>query len=374
MDIHGLWYNGKDASRCEALLRVQADGQVQIVAQHSGELLADAHAATLEISSRLGNSARFVRFANGAAFETTENPQVDELQRQWQPGLWRGLLHRLESHLGLVIAASLVVIVLIVGGAVYGVPAASKAIAFQLPQDTLDSVASESMTMMDKIYFEPSQLSDEKKAELHSAFAPVLADYPELNLRVEFRTGGERIGANAFALPDGTMIFTDEMVALSHNHDELRAVLAHEIGHVALRHSLRAVIQNAVLGFAYVTLVGDGSAVGDLLVGLPVLATTLSYSRDHETEADEFAARYLDKVGIDRRVFVNLMTRLGETAHCQHLLDEAEDVEREQLSETERLQLCEELAAQQGDDESAKWLDYLSTHPNLDKRLEDFTR
>ena len=374
MDIHGLWYNGKDASRCEALLRLQADGQVEIVAQSDGRHLCEAHASTLEVSSRLGNSARFVRFSGGAAFETTENAQVDELQRQWQPGLWRGLLHRLETHLGLVIAASLVVLVLVVGGALYGVPAVSKTIAYQLPQDTLDSVASESMSVLDKFHFEPSQLSQGEKNELHQAFAPVLADYPELDLRVEFRTGGEHIGANAFALPDGTMIFTDEMVALSHSHDELRAVLAHEIGHVALRHSLRAVIQNAVLGFAYVTLVGDGSAVGDLLVGLPVLATTLSYSRDHETEADEFAARYLDKAGIDRRVFVDLMTRLGETAHCQHLLDEAEDVEPEQLSDTERLQLCEELAAQEGDDESAKWLDYLSTHPNLDKRLEDFTR
>ncbi|WP_020210873.1 M48 family metallopeptidase [Gilvimarinus chinensis] len=372
MDIHGLWYSGKDSAKREAILRLSPDGEVQVIEQVSQQLLAQAGAAGLSVSSRLGNTARFIRFADGAAFETTENDAVDEMQRQWQPGLWSNLLHTLESHLGLVLVATLIVAVFVWGSVVYGIPAASKAIAYQLPQDTLNTVSKESMKVMDRVYFSPSQLSAEKKEALQQAFAPVLAEYPELPLKVLFRSGGERIGANAFALPDGTIVFTDEMIELAESNEELLTVLAHEIGHVELRHSLRSVIQNAVLGFAYVTLVGDGTAMADLLLGLPVLATTLSYSRDHETEADQFSAQYLDSAGIDRQAFVDLMSRLGETMHCQALLEDAADVDEKELSDAERLRLCEELAAEADEDESSRWFDYLSTHPNLDERLKDF--
>lgn len=371
MAIHGKWYSGTGAQPVAATVQVTDDGTLLIRAQADDAVLIEELAATVAISSRLGNTARFLRFDSGASFETRDNDAVDNLQRQWQGGS-KGLLHKLESHLGLVLVSAIVVAVLVWGGTVYGIPATSNIIAHQLPQDTLDTVADETLTILDKTHFSPSELSEERQAQLQQHFAPVLADFSGLPLKVLFRKGGDNIGANAFALPDGTMIFTDEIVALAKSDDELVAVLAHEVGHVALRHSLRATIQNAVLGFLYVTLVGDGSAVSDLLVGLPVLVTTLSYSRDHETEADKFSAQYLDQAGIERKHFVTLMRRLGESAACLRLIEDSDEYSEQELNPEERLAVCEKLAAEQPDNEWGDWLGYLSTHPNLEERLEGF--
>ncbi|WP_049722339.1 M48 family metallopeptidase [Gilvimarinus polysaccharolyticus] len=373
MTIKGRWFDGKSSKSCDALLVLNDTGRISVTDAASHEVLIEVDTAELDISSRLGNSARFVRFANGSAFETVDNAAVDALQKSWHKSTGQGLLHKLESHLGLVAVAAILVIVLVVGGAVYGVPATARLIAFQLPQNTLDTVAAETMGILDRTHFDDSELSDERQAQLQAEFKPVLAQYPDMPLKVEFRKGGDSIGANAFALPDGTIIFTDEMIELSQTAAERIAVLAHEIGHVAERHSLRAVIQNAVLGFVYVTLVGDGTAMGDLLIGLPVLATTMSYSRDHETEADVFSAQFLDHAGIERQAFVDLMQRLGDTMRCNELIDDAKDVDEDALSDTERLALCETLIAEGGDEDDSQWQDYLSTHPGLKQRLIDFT-
>ena len=66
---------------------------------------------------------------------------------------------------------------------------------------------------------------------LSERFSTVIIDHPDYPLKVLFREGG-RIGANALALPAGTIIFTDEMVRLSEDDTELVTVLAHEIGHI----------------------------------------------------------------------------------------------------------------------------------------------
>lgn len=373
MSINGHWFEANSSKSCAALLALCSDGRVSVTDAASNELLIEATVSELEPSSRLGNSARFIRFANGGAFETSDNDAVDQLLKHRRNDATEGLLYRLESHLGVVLLAVVLIVALTVGGAIYGVPASARLIAFKLPQSTLNTVASETMAILDRAYFDTSELSDKHQAQLLAEFAPVLALYPDMPLKVEFRKGGDHIGANAFALPDGTIIFTDEMIQLSQSAAERIAVLAHEIGHIVERHSLRAVIQNAVLGFIYVTLVGDGTAVGDLLVGLPMLATTLSYSRNHETEADAFSARFLDQQGIPRQAFVDIMQRLGDSMRCNELMDDAKDVDKKSLTTAERLALCETLIAEAGDDNSGQWQDYLSTHPGLERRLIDFT-
>ncbi len=62
---------------------------------------------------------------------------------------------------------------------------------------------------------------------------------------LNFREGGA-IGPNAFALPSGTIILTDELVDIAgDDNDMVLAVLAHEIGHVDKKHSLRQIYRAA---------------------------------------------------------------------------------------------------------------------------------
>jgi Zn-dependent protease with chaperone function len=265
-------------------------------------------------------------------------------------------------------------VVLAVGwaGFQYGVPVAARHIAERLPSDTLDRVSAELLANLDRHRFAPSGLPRERQQELQARFAESMDLYPDLRLRVLFRRGGDVIGANAFALPDGTMIFTDEIVQLAERDEELLAVLAHEVGHIAERHSLRSVVQGALLGFAYLLITGDSSASADVLLGLPMLMATLSYSRKHEREADAFSAAVLDKQGIDRQAFVDLMHRLANSHRCDQLIAEAE-LEEEVTTDSQRLELCERLQAESTDrPERSRWGDYLSTHPGMHQRLQDF--
>lgn len=370
--IAGSWFMAGKARREAAELTVDTSGIARVISQEDGHELARADATALVVSSRLGNTPRFVRLPCGGALETGDNDAVDELLRQWRPRRMQGWVHKLESHLPFVIVTAVLVLVFAWATVFHGLPAAAERMAHALPAETLNTVSRETLALIDKLHLSPTELSAEKQAELQADFAPVLAAYPQLPLKVLFRKGGERIGANAFALPDGTMIFTDEIVALAENNEELVAVLAHEVGHIHHRHSLRAMIQNSVLGIAYLMVVGDASAVGDLLVGLPVVAATLSYSRDHEREADRFSAAYLDRNDIDRQAFVDILQRMGDSAHCRELLREQDDSSADELSESERVALCEKLLAERDERKGSSWTNYLSTHPAMQERLQEF--
>lgn len=84
-------------------------------------------------------------------------------------------------------------------------------------------------------------------------------------------------------------------------------MLAHEIGHVEQRHVMRHVLQNFVVATVIATLTGDASSLSLAVSGLPVLLAQTKYSREFETEADEFAFAPQTE-----QHFSDLMERLSE--------------------------------------------------------------
>ena len=94
---------------------------------------------------------------------------------------------------------------------------------------------------------------------------------------------------NAFAMPGGYVVMHTGLMQLAETSEEVAGVLAHEVSHVELRHSLRGMAQSIGLYAALSVLVGDLSGLaslgGDLL--------KLKFSRDHETEADRAGLKAL---------------------------------------------------------------------------------
>jgi len=126
---------------------------------------------------------------------------------------------------------------------------------------------------------------------------------------------------NAFAIPGGYVYTTRQLVTLMDNEAELAAVLGHEVGHVAARHSQRrqrTAQRNSILGvlgaIGSSILLGD-SGLGEtlsrgLLQGSQLL--TLSYSRSQETEADNLGILYLQRAGYDPRAMGTVLASLAE--------------------------------------------------------------
>ena len=116
---------------------------------------------------------------------------------------------------------------------------------------------------------------------------------------------------NAFALPGGYVYIFKDMVEDMKSDDELAAVLAHEIGHVVARHSIKK-LQTAI-GMAGLQLLGavsrtDARTKNDSYTAITELM--MAYSREAELEADKLSVVYMKKAGFDPRAAVTFMDRL----------------------------------------------------------------
>ena len=98
---------------------------------------------------------------------------------------------------------------------------------------------------------------------------------------------------NAFALPGNHIFIFSGLIDKAQNPDEVAGVLAHEMGHLELRHPTRGMIQQLGLS-AVISLMFGGNAAGDVAY----LATALSYTREMEREADSRAIALLQRAKI----------------------------------------------------------------------------
>lgn len=136
---------------------------------------------------------------------------------------------------------------------------------------------------------------------------------------------------NAFALPGGHVILFRGLIEAAERPDEVAAVLAHEIGHVAARDPTRTALRSAgsigVLGLLFGDFAG-GAAVLFLVERL----IDASYSREAETEADAYATRLMADAGLDPTALADMFERfaaLGEPPRVlRHFMGHPETLAR----------------------------------------------
>ncbi len=98
------------------------------------------------------------------------------------------------------------------------------------------------------------------------------------------------------ALPNGAIVLTDGLVTLlADRPDAVIGVLAHELGHLQLRHSMRLLLEVSALTGLSAIVLGDASGI---IAQAPLLLGVLSYSREHETEADDQAITMMRAAGL----------------------------------------------------------------------------
>ena len=114
---------------------------------------------------------------------------------------------------------------------------------------------------------------------------------------------------NAFALPGGRVYLFNGLLAKADNADEIAGVLAHELGHLKHRDSMRGLIRDGSTSFLIGLLFGDITGSSALIFGSRTLVTS-SHSREAETNADGFAIDVMHRLGRPAKPTGELLLRV----------------------------------------------------------------
>jgi Zn-dependent protease with chaperone function len=356
IELAGTWFDGTTSKQRSAQLKVHGNGEYRL--EFDGQVKLGKF-EDFELSPALGEIPRQLTLASGEVFETRDNAQLETLEKRHPSQSMLGLVDALERHWGAVLGLAASTIILVWLFLVYGVPAAARNIAFAMPVSLLVATDEQTLTVLDKLYFEESSLDKSRQQQLRERFMAATA-VAEETISILFRGGG-KLGANALALPGGTIIFTDEIVLLASRDEQLQAVYGHELGHLAERHAVRRVIQSSLVTIAAVLVAGDASATTDLIGAAPMVLTDLAWSREFEREADDYALSYMRDQHLSPVHFAHMMQRL----ECAQRAEDPLSGEREQFNS------C--LANEEWlEEEGGNWTSYLFSHPPSIERIQHF--
>jgi len=117
---------------------------------------------------------------------------------------------------------------------------------------------------------------------------------------------------NAFALPGGPIFITRGLLGYLNTEAEMAAVLGHETGHVAARHSANQMSKQQVaqIGLGLGSILSPTVASAAQVAGAGLQVLFLKYSRDDETQADELGFRYMTEAGYDPTQMIPLFQML----------------------------------------------------------------
>jgi len=380
--LRGRYYDGRSARFEDVRLTLDEHGTLAC----EPPLFEPMPLSGVRISSRIGNTPRRLELPDGSVVEAQDHLVLDDWVGRHRPGLDRA--HHFESRASYALAALLCVTAVLVSGALWGVPWISEIVADAVPSGVAGRLGQGTLEYMDRIAFAPSTLEESHRQELSRRLEALLPADSDFDYRIEFRDGGF-IGANAFALPDGAIVVTDQLVQLAQDDDEISAVLLHEVGHIEHRHALRIVISHAGLAALTTAIAGDVTAAGTLVLALPNVLMESSYSRQLEWEADSYALERMPELGLNGGKFADFLDRL-ESTHAAAAGEDLDcggsgDVTAADLDMNPGPEDGEDVAdaalPQSADDETtlfdeeeleSDWLSYLSTHPPSAERIARF--
>jgi len=298
--VRGAWFPPGSSRKVEATIARVGDGDLIVVAGEA--VLVRAAPAEIEFSARVGSIPRRLAFPDGSVFETADNDGIDRL------GAAAGAVHELERFRPRLFVFAAIVVGLCFLIYRYAVPVMVEVAVAITPPVVPQLMSQGALASLDETLLAKSEMPEPRQAAIREDFDRLAGLSPRGvdGYALHFRKGGS-IGPNAFALPDGSIVLTDELVMLAPGQDAVLGVLAHEIGHVEREHSLRQLYRAAGVAALIMLIGGDiGSGAEDILVQGSALVG-LSYSRSQEAEADRSSVELMLKAGKDPAAIVGFL-------------------------------------------------------------------
>ncbi len=302
--LEGLLFDGRSAAA--APVRIAIAGGVLTVMTPEGVLLLERGLARLTLTEAFAKAPRQIGLPGGAVVEVPDGAALTAALAA--AGRRPRLVDRLEARWRVALAAVVACVVVVAAAYIYGLPAAAGWVAGKLPASAERRFGDGVLEILDGNLLRPTTLSEEEQRA-----AQALVDdaarlgAPAAKYRLLFRSAGYGPSMNAFALPGGTVVLLDGLVRGTASDDRLVAIVGHELGHVARRHSVQAFLKSAGVGAAASLLWGDFSGQA---AAIPAALAMFDYSRDAEREADEDGVRFLRAAGRSALPMVNALCLL----------------------------------------------------------------
>ncbi len=313
--ISATWFDGKTARR--QLVRLQISSRTIAVVEVTNDVagaekvIAHVPRDLVRVSERIANTPYRLQFPDGALAISDDHCSI-EASFQLSPRThW---LSRMER-------ASWAVVIALIGlfGALYAayefaIPRVAAAVAERVPRAAEATLGETTFETLDGRMFTPTKLNAAQQSQIADEFQKLAkAAGLEGEVTLKFRA----MQPNALAIPGGTIVVTDGLVKLFKDDTRMvSAVLAHELGHVHHRHSLKHLLEGSVSALIVGALAGDVSGVSAMVTAAPVILSTLKYTRESEREADQYAFELLRKVGRSPQDFADAMQRLELMELC----------------------------------------------------------
>jgi Zn-dependent protease with chaperone function len=279
--------------------------------------------AEARMAEPFGQAPCVIDFADGARCEVSDAAGKAAIGAAL--GYRQSRVVRLQQHWYGALLALALLVASIGAFVVFGMPALADRVVASLPATVDQRIGDEALRAMTGRLFTPSRLSEQRIAEIDDIFRSIQPKRTRIPLHLLVASMSGR-APNAFALPNGTIVMTDQMIlvvlagAAEFDADKRAAIagiLAHEIGHIEGRHSMRAIVRSSMLALGSAALFGDFSNV---VAGAPVLLLNMDYSRNMEAAADAYAIVRMDQAGMSTAPLADLFDALEKLAPGQSAL------------------------------------------------------
>ncbi len=381
-EIKARYFDGRSSHEQWVTLRFVKEGDIVIQGLEGGPLR--FRNGEMEIATRLGNTPRSIDLPGGAQCMCDDNDAIDQAlefqgirhQQHW--------IHTLESNWPLALGSLVVIVGAVWWSIAIGIPLLAEQASRAIPASISRTLDKQTLALLERsARLKPSKLPEEHQDEVRQQFRYMAKpDTSKVKYRLLIRDS-KLLGANAIALPYGTILVTDQFLRLVKHDEELLAVLAHEMGHVHMRHGVRSVLQASLALLVVATVAGDVVSMSGLTSALPALLLESKYSRIFELQADDFAMTFMRQYHIPFHRFTDMLQRLEE---------DGERMRRERYSKrsidtkgTQRKTPSAQTgtAPAKGDEQASKdktekmlsgMFDFISSHPASEDRIERMLR
>ncbi|MEX0286154.1 MAG: M48 family metallopeptidase [Paracoccaceae bacterium] len=266
---------------------------------NQGQIQTRCSPQELLVDSRVGSTERRVSFPDGTLFLTDRHNALEHLLADNS----RSRLHHAEKVHPRLILVTLACLVGAWGIWKYGLAMLVSLAVWMTPPPLVAAIDAGTLHALDQVMTKPSALDEAEKAKVQDNFDRVLTALgpaaEEHNYSLKFRDM-PGMGPNAFALPNGTIVVTDDLVRRV-STDALAGVIGHEIGHVAEQHGLTQIYRSLGAFVLIGMIAGDTGPMLEHVLLEGNLILSLSYSRQHELAADRFGVELATRAGFDPR-------------------------------------------------------------------------